>query len=66
MAVAVKISDVIKMMKELRNDGYKEVSFSICEEDDELPPAIHIDAVDPDGLFDSVDCGDIEGRSVDT
>lgn len=66
MAVYVKVSDVIKLMKSLRNDGYKEVTFSPDEGDpeDELPPAIQIYAIDPDDTSVIVDCDEIEGRIV--
>ncbi len=68
MAVFVKISDVIKMMKELRNEGYKEISFTIDEEGDPevgMPPSVMVDALDPEGIFDAVSCDNIEGRNVD-
>lgn len=65
MAVVVKVSDAIKLLKEIRNDGIKEISFSELDGDGELPPAVHIDGIDPEGLFDSIDCGDIDGRNAD-
>lgn len=68
MAVYVKISDVIKLMKELRNEGYKEVSFTADEESDpELgsEPACIVEALDPKGILGPIDCGAIEGRVVD-
>ena len=65
MAVVVKVSDVIKLLKEIRNDGIREISFSEIEGDGELPPAVHIDGIDPEGLFDLIDCGDIDGRDSD-
>lgn len=65
MAVVIKVSDAIKLLKELRNDGIKEISFSEMEADDELPPSVHIIGIDPEGLFDSIDCGDLYGREVD-
>ena len=65
MAVVVKVSDVIKLLKEIRNNGIKEITFSEVEGDDELLPAVHIDGIDPEGLFDSIDCGDIDGRNAD-
>ena len=64
MAVVVKVSDVIKLLKEIRNDGIKEISFSELDGDGEQPPAVHIDGIDPEGLFDSTDCGDIDGRNA--
>ena len=65
MAVVVKVSDAIKLLKEIRNDGIKEISFCELEGDDEIPPSIRINGIDPEGLFDYIDCGDIYGREVD-
>ena len=65
MAVVVKVSDVIKLLKEIRDDGIKEICFYSDNGDDEDPPTVHIDGVDPSELVDSIDCGEIEGRIDD-
>lgn len=66
MAVYVKVSDVIKLLKEIRNDGYKEVSFLIDEEgdlDEDMPPAIVVNALDRDGFI--VDYGEVPGHNIE-
>lgn len=63
MAVIVKVSDLIKRLKEARNDGIREVAISTYEEwDDEFPPHIHIDGLDPEFPDMLIDYEDIDGR----
>lgn len=68
MTVAVKVSDLIKLLKDIRNDGIREITIEVDPKGDpdfDIPPNIHIDGIDPDGDFDSIDCGEIYGRAVD-
>ena len=63
MAVIVKVSDLIKRLKEIRNDDIREVSISIDEEgDDDIPPHINISGIDPEGIVDEIDYDEIDGR----
>jgi hypothetical protein len=64
MAVIVKVSDLIKRLKEVRNDGIREVSISAYDDegDEDFPPHIHIDGLDPDNPNMFIDYEDIDGR----
>ena len=68
MAVVVKVSDLIKHLKEIRSDGIREISIEDFPDGDpefDIPPHIEIKGVDRDGMFDYVDCGTVDGRVVD-
>lgn len=62
MAVIVKVSDLIKRLKEARNDGIREVSISVYDDDEDFPPHVHIDGLDSDEPSMFIDYEDIDGR----
>ncbi|MBE6092064.1 MAG: hypothetical protein E7201_02625 [Selenomonas ruminantium] len=68
MTVVVKVSDLIKHLKEIRDNGIKEISLEAFPEGEpefDIPPHIEIKGVDPDGFMDHITCGTVDGRAVD-
>lgn len=48
--ITVKVSELLRMAKEMANDGIQYVDIEFLEADEELPQSLSFQGHDPDGL----------------